>query len=93
MLEVTLKNKEVLVKKKPKEKTEDMFSKHISNDMDSLEEYIVVQVGTDCVKYKDSLNKTILCRKDMIREVKHESFKGYQIILNEDLIFAECHNS
>lgn len=59
----------------------------VNTDPDSLIEYEVHNVGKECNKY--TVGATILCRKDMVREIKYDSLKSYKVILNEDIIFGE----
>ena len=85
-MEILLQHKEVILKKIDDNST--MFE-----EPDSLVRAEILQVGESCEKYKEWVGKEVLCRKDILKDVKHDLFKNKKIIYNEDLIFGKCLNS
>lgn len=89
MNNILLKNKEVVLKEVKTETEENPMFAKIAKDMDSLIEFEIIAVGAKCENYKDGVGKIVLCRQDAAREIKHNLFKGFKVVLNEDLIFCE----
>lgn len=89
MNNILLKNKEVVLKEVKTETEENPMYAKIATDMDSLLEFEIIAVGNRCETYKNSVGKIVLCRQDAAREIKHNLFKGFKVVLNEDLIFCE----
>lgn len=83
--QITFKNQEILVKEKVEKTKADMFDVP-RTDSDRLVEVEVFKIGVQCKK--TAVKDKVLVRKDLLRELKHDVFRGYSVILNEDNILA-----
>jgi flavodoxin len=80
-----MQNTELILKEVIKSKdplsflTDDIDS--VISEPDSLQEYEVVLAGEKTTSYKEG--DFILCRKDIVKPIKHPDFKGVIVLFNE----------
>jgi hypothetical protein len=88
----SMQNTELILKEVIKSKdplsflTDDIDS--VISESDSLQEYEVVLAGEKTASYKEG--DFILCRKDIVKPIKHPDFKDVVVLFNELGAFSKC---